>query len=317
LSGTDGDMDQIRAQLTLAPENGKLYANDVSTNTIATPDMEMVPGDYLTWGPSGATFNVTYVPNPALPFKRSFDYFFFRLTDNISFSSEFLVEIKMVAVNAAPVIVVTNPIHTATSGQQISVAAKIVVTDSNDIPQLAACTQSVTVSSNKDGLLSFSSNVANVVFSGGSSSDSIRTGLSQWTFDGLPEDVSAALSSLLYTGNREYAGVEIITIDVNDNGNTGIGGALSASATITVAVSSPSKSNHASVDIIPIALGAGFGALLLIGFAYYRLRRSKEMTDFQHAFLDDPKEAFGGGQSNVVENPLYGPQLYSNPMYEA
>jgi hypothetical protein len=268
----------------------------------------LVPGDFLSldFAPADSSvfaWNITYVPDRSVPYKKSFDFFFFRVFDNITYSSEYSVAITMFAVNEPPVITLEEPIASAIILESRAIASSITVTDASDIPQLPVCTLTVSVSASAGGILELTS-LTGIAYN--SSTDISGTNL---LFSGIPSAVSSALATMTYTPQNR--GDEVITIFVSDNGNSGLGGELTDSATVRIKVEAVSDKSQANVaNLSGIAVGSLFFLIIAVAAAYYRVRKLREYQSYYEAFSID---AFESGQ--VMENPLYGPQLSANPCY--
>lgn len=97
--------------------------------------------------------------------------------------------------------------------------------------------------------LSVSNGVLNLTKTDGISFDENNgNGNSTVTFKGKIPDVNIALNSLIYRGNLNFNGKEILTITTNDLGNTGLNGALVDTDTVEINVNAV---NDAPVNAVP------------------------------------------------------------------
>ena len=67
------------------------------------------------------------------------------------------------------------------------------------------------------------------------------------TFTGAWADLNNALAGLRYTADASYAGLDALTVSVNDNGNVGFGGALTTTATVVITASPVNRPPTVSV----------------------------------------------------------------------
>lgn len=197
--GTEAALNSILSTAGSIKYQGPLHQNSI--NTVSAPTIEVLVSDE---GNTGA--------GPVGGYEVSAGTF----------------EVNLDATNDAPTIsapltavVGEDAVLSFTGGDLISIA-------DIDIDETVAAEATVKLTVN-NGTLTMAT-LTNLTFTVGTG-----TAESTMTFSGPLNDVNAALATLSFAPNANYAGAETLSIDVDDNGNTGTGaGTASASVAITV-----------------------------------------------------------------------------------
>ena len=132
---------------------------------------------------------------------------------------------NVTAVNDAPTetLPLTSPSIAAGVPLKIS-GISVADIDANGLPETVTVTAA-------HGTLVFGS-TSGLVLAPGSSPAS-------QTVAGTLSNLNAALSHLMYTSNAGFAGLDKVSVTINDNGNTGIGGPLTAAQSLPITVWAP------------------------------------------------------------------------------
>ena len=102
------------------------------------------------------------------------------------------------------------------------------------------------------------------------------------SLSGEVDNLQTALAGMGYTPNVDFAGVDTLSIDVDDQGNTGPGGVKTTSATVAINVVS---STPAPVNTVPSSVTANEDSAVTFSSASNTVSVSDNDTDFLLVFL--------------------------------
>ncbi|MBF0214077.1 MAG: cadherin domain-containing protein, partial [Magnetococcales bacterium] len=215
-----------------------LSVAESTTGTIQTATASDPEGDSLVWSLSGTDADLFSIDasTGALSFLVAPDYE--NPTDS---GADNIYDVTVVATdNGSPVLsgtqALTVTVTNVNDAPTITAPASVTASEDTAVTMAFAVADVDAGSNTLQATLSVANGTLTLTSGSGVTITSGADGTAGITFTGTLTQINAALGSLSYQGSADYAGSEILTLVINDQGNSGSGGAQSASATVPFTV---------------------------------------------------------------------------------